>query len=325
MPVDKIIYYVYQSSGDEYYCETPDAVINATLAWGDGGISPDVNWVSLLPFNAYSQDNVVFGNVNVCPGNIQDDGKIGFLATGKRFDDDYGQSLVKYGFLLDQNFTKKSDHTIPMNMDPFEITWNTQPPVPVRDIIISGIRKGIRYVWGQEGAEVPRTSGILGFPSEFPLDTYWVSASTRKNAPGETSLNTEKKYDSIPQSLSIPMPDFSFENLSYDTRDNDFQVVIFPRAMEKDWMTIMLHGYGDDNISLSWTVNMNENTTSWTIADLPDEIRTWLNPDTVGKSSAETTDMDIYSGFDMYWHAYIEGSDPEAESERKFSAISYFP
>ncbi|WP_207678574.1 hypothetical protein [Desulfonema magnum] len=324
VPVGNVIYYVYPSSGDEYYCETPDAVISATLAWGDGGHPADVAWVSLLPFNAFSQDNVLFSNINVCPGNIQDDGKISFLATGTRFDDDYGQRLVKYGFLLDQNLSENISYTIPMNMEPFEISWNTQPPVPVRDIIISGVRKGIRYVWGQEGAEVPRTSGILGFPNEFPVDTYQVSASTKKYAPGETSLSTEKKYDSIPQSLNIPMPNFSFENLSYDTRTMTFSWS-FSGTMEKDWMTIILHGVGDDGAPLSWTANMNENATNWTIADLPDDIKSWLNPNTVGESSVETTDMDIYSGFDMYWHTYIEGNDPDAESERKFSAISYFP
>lgn len=320
------VYYIYQpSDSDELpYCETPQAVISAALAW-ENGISPEVAWLSVLPFNGYSEDNVNFNGMNVCSDDIQNDGRISFLATASGFDDDYGQGLLKYGFLLDQEITEEQIYTIPMDKDPSELIWRTCPPTAVQGVSLSGIRKGIRYSWTQGWSEVPETVGTLDFPGEFPLDTYQVAAASLGKNTDDTSLSAIKKYETVFRSLTIPMPDFNFGELQFD-KQNMIVSWSFSGTMEPDWMAVSFSAYGEQReVPIFWTGMTDGKAGAWSVPDLPDAIRAWFDADTLTDPVLEATDMDIYDGTDMYWHAYREGDDPSAEYERMFSARGYFP
>jgi len=321
--VGDIVYYIDDSIGDAY-CQTSDIAINARLAW-DGGVPDDLGWVSFSPVSGvFSEDNVNFNSIMVCPEHIQDDGKISILS--QAYGEGEQQELFRYGFVTDQDLVNNGTYDIAMSRTPLEATWSTEPATPMQGVFIDGTRKGVDYSFMGSHEETPATFGILPVPNEFPMDGYWVTAYSGYESADNTSLTTRKKYDAIPQYMEIPVPDLAFDAVSYDPATRTFSWNLSGTA-DRDIVSVSF--YQDDSyeengvyhhISTYWDASMDPDSSQWTLADLPAEIASWLDLQQINEYTVSAFETDVFSGFDSMWYAYINGVDPELESHRMFSA-----
>jgi hypothetical protein len=253
----------------------------------------------------------------VCPGYIQDDGKISILS--RAFGEGEQQELLRYGFVTDQDLVNGGTYDIPMDRTPLEATWSTEPATPIQYLTIMGTRKGIHYNFMGSHEHAAATFGILPVPNEFPMDGYWVTAASGYESAGNTNLTTMKKYDAIPQYMEIPVSDFAFDAVSYDPATRTFSWNLLGSA-DRDIITVSFDSGVNQDISTDWDVSMNPDSSQWTLVDLPAEIASWVDLQQVNEYTVSAFDIDVFSGFDSMWYAYINGVDPELESQRMFIA-----
>lgn len=321
VPVGDIVYYIASNSDGEHYswCQTSIANINVALE----DVPAAVNHTNLSPIYGYSMDNRTFTNVSVCPEQVQSNGKLSIIASGMS-----GPELNSYTFLTDQTITEGATYTLPGPNDtsgwrtPLQSTWSTDPSTPLTSVYVSGERGGIDYYEiGAYDSFSGAQTGTISLRNEFPVDQdYWVTGTSVAAANG-TVLHTSKGYGEMAQTLSIPMPDFSIDALDYDGASKLFSWAVSGNT-EKDVVVLDLaYSSGEPDYSeASWTIALSPSAASWAIPDLPSPVSGWTGSGDINRGSLMVFDFDVVSGLDETWALFIQGFDPENESNRIFRA-----
>ena len=249
------------------------------------------------------------GSIDIYPENLQSDGKISLG----------GFNSTNYGFLLDQNFQDGGNYTVNLDKQLQEVSFTSN--IPIEQISATAYRKNMSYPIGY-GGYFGQTSGSFSVAKDIPDAVYWISAGTGgydSSTNIDTWIYVEKKYSSLPNSLSINMPNLSVDSINYNGQNVSWTI---GGTTEKDSTTIELT-FGDVN-SYSWTdwdIEVNPSTTSWDITKLklPQEIEGWLFNYHLESVFVEVYNYDTVHGFDNLVQTYLENPDFPQFNEEDFA------
>jgi len=283
-----------------------NVIANIDLTLSD--IPMGENSAVVQPLLATQQDTAggePLSNVPVREAHLQDDGKLSMLAL--TFSDTSFSSLTGYGYLLDQTVTNGASYDISLARSPLSLGWTTSPVTPLESLFILGVRSGRGYTVSSY-LEGQAASGIVPFVNEFPVEYYWVSADTDDSA--TTKLNSMVRYNTLPQSLVVPLPDYSIDSFDYAEATRTFSWGI-AGSSSRDFVSLSLTNYDDAESELQWSVLMAENTASWQVMDLPAPASSWIDTANIMSSvmaiSVESCDWDVANGMDQLWQFFTSG------------------
>jgi hypothetical protein len=249
------------------------------------------------------------GSIDIYPENLQSDGKISLG----------GSNSISYGFLLDQNFQDGGNYTVNLNKQLQEVSFTSN--IPIEQISATAYRKNMTYQigygwWNTE----QKTSGSFSVAKDIPDAVYWISAWSYgydSSTNTDTWIEIGKKYSSLPNSLSINMPDLSVNNINYNGQNVSWTI---GGSTEKDFTTIELT-FGDGNNWTDWEIVVNPSTNSWDITKLklPYEIEGWLFNHHLVYVDVGVSNYDTVHGFDNFVKTYLENPDFTQFNEEDFA------
>ncbi|MCF6217624.1 MAG: hypothetical protein L3J62_04165 [Gammaproteobacteria bacterium] len=305
-----IVYYRGLSDEGSAGSQTPVASVNYTLSEvpanaGRTSIMPTYGWWD------FSNGSGLLSNRAVYEYQLQSDGTLSLLAeTMGSFPNT--DLFLAYGFLLDQTVTDGATYDIPLNRTPVTTGWSTEPSTDLGRIEIEGFRVGFGYELASS-AYGPGASGGLQVPTEFPVDYYRVRA---ESANWDSGFTSEKRYNTLPQSLVVPVPDYSFSNMAFDETTN---VVSWTLSGEtpRDFVEISMTFYGgmSGEESIDWAVILAPDASDWQVMELPAPADEWIDTTSLLNNvyglRVEATDFDFVSGIDDLWQFFILGGSFE--------------
>jgi hypothetical protein len=319
-----VVYYLNTGGDfDPFSCQTSDTIIQVPTT----GYPATADFAQLQPVFSFNFVNDTFTDVPVCPGAIQTDQKLSLLATAVEFDPvNFTQNLVKYGFLLDQTVTNGASYTVAFDRDPVLVGWSVTGGT-ANAVQVNATRKGVDFELaqffqepGQGGGAV--SSGTLFVPTAFPADAFQVEAERFDfQNPDATAVGSSKKYSTLPTTVTVPMPDYSFTTFARDAGTGTFTWTL-TGASPKDVLILSYSQFGQ-NIGTSWEAIMAPSATSWTPVTLPAPVASWVDPAQGTELSVAVADFDIAAGFDAIWTYVIQGNDPEGGSNQMLFGTRY--
>ncbi|MCF6257647.1 MAG: hypothetical protein L3J98_03360 [Gammaproteobacteria bacterium] len=309
---ENIVYYLDNkvalgSAGGGDTVKNSIAEIDLTL----NDIPANAGSTKVHPLNVV-QDHLADGgalrNIPVGETHLQDDGKLSMLALTYSGAFPEFSSLIGYGYLLDQTVVDGASYDISLVRSPSNLGWTTSPVISLYSLFIRGVHGGNEYIVANDFPG-QATSGVVPFANEFPVTNYWVTAYT--HASGEdTELFSQVRYNTLPQSLVLLLPDYSIDNFSYAEAVRTFNWEM-TGSSPHDYVSIYLTDYGDTGQRLTWWVFMAETVSSWQIMDLPVPASNWINTENIASSidyiATEVCDFDITNGMDQLWQFFTSG------------------
>ena len=305
--------FVYYLEFDQQQVETTPDQLTVNLDWGTGGPPQDTYYVSSDdPFgSSYNWDSLDAFTANLYPADIQTDELFSILVGGFDMDD----SLLRYGYLMDQTVDTVNPYTVQMDQTPSLLSWTSG--FDIHQLEISGMYKGLEHTLG----EIPYNSnginsGTLSWAENFPAEAFIVYAGVDSMDSYRSTILTQT---SIPSSLTIPASDMSFTSTDYNAATGVFTWALSGTA---DIVNPSLEGYDDGGTTNAWVywsgILDPASHTSWTVPGLPTPIADWLSGITPsGGFMAE--DYSTFTGFDQVVAAYLSGTDPFASNGQYFS------
>lgn len=258
-------------------------------------------------------------SVDVHVGERQTDGKLSIGA-------EYYWTPLKYGFLTDQTFQSGSTYTVNLNKDFGQISFTSN--IPVTDVVVVNFRKGLNFdigYWWNDGN--PATAGSFAIADQVPADTYIISARYDSNVTGLSAngKDWEKKFASLPNPISINMPDLSVNNVTYNATYDGYAVYwTVSGSAKKDIATVRFE-WLDPNSYVRWVrwyVYMDPSNIQWTHnLELPDEVSLWLEGKGLNSIGVSIGGYDSCSGFDDLVRKYLENPNSFSYNEM-YSAYS---
>jgi len=277
------------------------ATIDVTLT----GAPARTDSTVLLPFNwiqSYSDHNPLseFRDVTIHDLHIQKNGKVSLLACAFEGPTVPG-NLLTYGFLLDQEVVEGTEYEILIDQEPGSVNWRTEPSKTLSLLSAVGEYKGVTYPWEISVGE-HISEGTLLYPAEFPMDHYWFHAYHEAGdlETGMTRLQTHKRYDKMPHTVGIEMPDYRLHHASYDDHKKRVSWSLSGQT-EKDAVTLRIDILLDDETWTNWIVHMRPQVVEWTTVDLPSPIDEWVNPALGEAVTLSVSDYDACTSYDSYW------------------------
>ncbi len=303
---DNIVYYTEEDFGEE--TGTSVATVNYALSAapanaGLTSIEPGLAWWS-FPLNAGQ-----LTNQTVLDGYLQDDGKLSLLAMVNSATNT--DQLIGYGYLLDQTVTNGATYDIALDTAPVTTGWTTQPATNLNMIEIEAARGGIDYYSVGGIAEFFSglgSSGNMPVATEFPADYYWVFGGAGTEASG---FESSKLYNTLPQSVELPIPDYNFSNVVFNDASNTLSWNL-SGSTSRDLVNINIEAFviGAGEQFVNWSVVMSPLGTTWQVMQLPAPANTWIDTatmDNVVAAQIMAVDFDFLSGMDQTWQFFISG------------------
>ena len=317
---DDILYYT-EEEGDSYYnppVGTPVATVDYSLS---DVPTTDAGWADIQPGDAgwsFSNNYGWLTNQPIYESYLQADGNLSPLATLNSASNSW--LPIAYGFLLNQTVTDGASYDIALNRTPVVTGWNTQPATTLDWLEITAERSGVVYdLWASDynNASALEDSGSILLPTEFPVDNYWVFAEVDGDASGSAS---DKRYNTLPQTLELPIPDYSFSNVIFDDVAGEFSWGV-SGATPRDVVSIELSGYSPQEEMITWSVIMDSSVTTWQVMALPSPADTWLDTTTwqnLFDVYVEVVDFDFVVGLDEAWQFFLTGGSFEHTASQSF-------
>jgi len=304
---DDIVYYKDDDPDTDSGSGTEVAAVNYTLSAvpanpGLAQIDPGNAWWS-YPFNTGQ-----LTNQPVLDTYLQNDGKLSSLAMVNNANNT--SQIIGYGFLLDQTVTDGATFDIPLNRTPVTTGWTTQPITDLDYVDIEGYRGNVSYSLADTPTFGEPISSTLQVPTEFPVDYYWVMGSAGNS---DSGLVSEKRYSTLPQSIVLSIPDFSFSNVMFNETTGILSWTV-SGATPRDVLNIELMAFDQQERMVEWSINMAPNATSLQLMALPAPANSWINSptlDNVSDASIAVIDADFVSGIDELWQFFISGGSFE--------------
>ncbi|MCF6337610.1 MAG: hypothetical protein L3J84_06620 [Gammaproteobacteria bacterium] len=309
-----------------------DTIANIDLTLSD--IPQNASFTVVDPFSLLEafQDHSAAGgslsNIPVRESNLQNDGTLSMLAltfSGEIFSPS-GNPMIAYNYLLDQTVVDGASYNIPLTRSPLSLGWTTNPVTSLESLFVLGVRGGRGYSVGASypGAQAISSSGVMPFANEFPVDYYWVFAETGSLV--DTKLSSFVRYNILPQSLVVAVPDSSIDSFDYAAATRTFNWEI-TGSSPRDSVSLTLMNYGDAvGQGTEWTILMAGDTSSWQVMDLPAPANTWIDTANIMSNVGEVfvgvcdwdfvDSMDQPDSMDQLWQFFISG-------ESIFEAFQY--
>jgi hypothetical protein len=213
--------------------------------------------------------------------------------------------------LENQLFTDGATYDIGLTRDPVGLGWTTTPNTVLSNLSITANRQGVDYFISN--TQSASASGSLPFPTGFPVDEYLVFGEADVSA--EMLLSSYKSYATLPQTVEVPIPDYSFDAVNFDTTSGILSWTLLGTS-SRDLINIDAIGTTvdlDSTVIVDWDIEMSPESTSWQVMDLPSPANTWLDTSSLETSLSnvdlEVIDWDFVSGFDEVWNFFITGGD----------------
>jgi len=303
---DDIVYY----KDDEFDFDTESGAAVATVNYTLSAVPTNAGLTRIDPGNAwwsFPSNTGQLTNQSVLDTYLQDNGKLSSLALVNSASDT--NLLIGYGFLLDQTVTEGATYDIALNRTPVTIGWTTQPATNLSYVDIEGYRDRIYYSLADTpefGGVVLSDSGTLQVPTEFPVDYYWVFGGAEDNVSG---IGSEKRYTTLPQSVALPIPDYSFSNVTFNSTTSTLSWTI-SGSTPRDLISIEMDAFSELEREIEWSILMAPSATSVQLMELPAPASSWINTttlDNVTEASIAVVDVDFVSGIDELWQFLITG------------------
>ena len=311
---ENIVYYLDDTSttfGDlDIYREgyDPDAYINLSLSSVPAGAVLSQFQPTWFAFWNHSSGFGQLSTIPVMPAHLQDDGKLSLLAS--TYGDATASSLIGYGYLLDQTVPPiGASYDIALNRAPLTLGWTTSPATGVHDMGVFGFRGGVWYLLTADmGATA--TSGALPYAAEFPVDKYYVYGDADTRSSNGAVLSSLTRHDTLPQSVQIPMPDYSVSSVVYTEATKTFSWTV-SGSTPRDVVNLDMSGLGQLERRIEWWVTMPEDATSWQVMDLPAPADEWVDTanilSNIYRIELDVCDLDFVSGRDELTQFLIGG------------------
>jgi hypothetical protein len=251
------------------------------------------------------------GSIDIYPENLQSDGKISLG----------GFNSISYGFLLDQNFQNGGNYIVNLNKQLQEVSFTSNSPID--EISATAYRKNMSYQIGYDWWYPEQKTGSFSVAKDIPDAVYWISAAISgfdSSTNTDTWIVAEKKYSSLPTSLSINMPDLSVDSINYNGQNVRWTI---RGTTETDLTGIeIIFSDSEGNNWTDWNIAVNPSTTSWDITKLklPQEIEGWLFNYHLESVGVEVDNYDTIHGFDNLVQTYLENPDFTQFNERVLAA-----
>jgi hypothetical protein len=272
--------------------EQPVTLTATNMTNGEQRLHAEPAPLELFQWNSV---NAGFANSDMAHCNVfrQRDGNMSWLAYT---DDDFG-SMFNYAFLLDVlpqqtaiNLDFASAH------QPVDIAWQTQPPVSLSKVNISGSRSGVDYLFYTRD-EYAGARGIIRLPVEFPVDTYQITGNWMQ---GDVHHSSASRFSTVPETMALKTRSFQISNLNYS--DNTFSW----ETGEDDYDLTVLRVYTDQ---AHWHVWLNADVRTLPLMPLPGIT----NP-AVNRFEVEVRDYTPAASLADIWALIAHGSDLERET-----------
>lgn len=304
---DNIVYY---TEGDDFDIDLFSGTQIATVNYSFSDVPANAGATAVQP-NGFgsidlSTDPGPLVDQSVLDSFLQDDGQMSMLALS--FSAINPLILNSYGFLLDQTIVDGSTYDFTLNRTPVTTGWTTQPATDLYSVTVSGFRRGIWYGLGGESIFSNPSigdSGSLLVPTEFPVDYYWVFASVEGDSSG---VDITKRYDTLPQSVEVPIPDYSFSDVVFNDANGTLSWTL-SGTTSRDLAEVYIEAF-EQELPIEWTIVMAPDATSWQLMELPAPANTWIDTatlDNVIDVGVEVVDFDFLSGIDDTWQFFISG------------------
>ena len=319
---DDIVYYLIDDEDIDSDSGSSVANVNYTLSEVPAGagltrIEPGFAWWS-FPFNTGQ-----LTNQSVLDTQLQDDGKLSSLALVNSATTT--DLLIGYGFQLNQTVSEDATYNIALNRAPVTIAWSTQPTSILYHLDIEGYRDRVDYTLAEisDFAGLGE-SGTVQVATEFPVDYYWVEGGIESNG---TGIGSEKRYNTLPQSVTLTIPDYSFSNVAFDDGTSTLSWVI-GGSSAKDVISIEIEAFGQAERFIAWNIIMSPSMTSWQIMELPAPANSWINTatmDNIADASISVVDVDFVSSVDELWQFFIAGGSFDDAANQVLVGWTAFP
>ena len=310
-----IIYYQDIDTSGDGLGGSGSIIANVDLTLSDIPADASAGFTRVQPLGALQLHGEGSGgsplnNLPVSETHLQNDGKLSMLALTTP--DVSNSNLIAYGYLLDQTVTEGTSYDISLARSPVNLGWATSPETPMWLLSITGLRSGQEYdLMPFSGVFTDQsTSGTVVIPSEFPVDNYEVIA-VGGNELATTGWISLMRYNTLPQSLVVPVSDYIMDSFSYTEATRTFSWGI-TGSLSRDFVALSLIN-ADNSGEFTWTVMMDENTSSWQVMDLPAPASGWIEAANITSHgmevgvSVQVCDWDIVDGMDQLWESLTSG------------------
>ncbi|MEN8131964.1 MAG: hypothetical protein ABFS45_17635 [Pseudomonadota bacterium] len=270
-------------------------------------------YTEIEPLEDATLDDQWMNDVSVNEYDLQTDGYLSLLAMTY---DETG-ALSKWGMLLDQVFSDGATYNIALTQDPVELVWTTSTTTALQFLLVTAERQDVEYDLAVDFN--PGLSGIKSIPIGFPADSYNVSGGVDVST--DMSLSGRIYYTSLPETVEVPIPDYSFDNVNYDANSGILNWTLSGTSPRDFINVIWAHGAID--VFTDWTVVMSPDRTNWQVMNLPYPANTWLDKFSLEASQSASIivlDSNRESGYD---ESRSQGIDYETPLELVWGAYEF--
>lgn len=315
-------YVYYTEDNYDSFCSSPIANINISVP----GIPAASGYTQVQP------TTTLIGKANptspafVCSQHLQADGKLSLLAAS--YESYTSPQILKYGFLLNQTVTNGNTYEIDLNNSsigrlPNATQISSSGASPDQAYVFGYIGK-VMYDVGTNIALTPTNNTVL-VANEFPVDFFTVTAQKGST---DAMVSINKRYNTLPQSAQLNLPDYSLGNPNYSQSTNTLSWTLSGTSPH-DFVSIDMLGIESVSGITRWSVFLPNGTTSWKGMPLPAPVNTWVDSSNLGNSfyyaDLEVIDLDFVTGSDEFIQFAATGGDYLESSNQQLAATAYIP
>nr|MDJ0806203.1 hypothetical protein [Gammaproteobacteria bacterium] len=306
--LDYLLYYYYLEYLFDSWLYSP--IGTAEISLNSDQVIDGAYLTRVLPVSSYwyywYTDYTV--STDVYATDLQQDDRLTLLAMTH----DAQGNLLKWGMLEDQGYTDGAAYTVNLSQDPVGLGWTTTPETELQYFEALGFRQGVEYYLARESlSQSPSSSGLLPVAMSFPADNYWVGGETDVST--VMSLSTAKAYTTLPQSVDLPIPDYSFSSVTLDGTNQTLSWTLSGTS-SRDLISIDSLGYSQDLTTyVEWQIVMPPGSTSLRLMELPAPADAWTSTSLLlgytFYANLSVMDWDLVDGYDEVWGFFLSGGD----------------
>ena len=246
-------------------------------------------------------------SVDVNVGDLQTDGKVSIGASYP-----FWGSPEKYGFLTDQTYQNGGTYTVNLNKDFSQISFTSN--IPIGYVDVRAFRKGLNFYLGYESFGSLVSSGSFAIADQVPADKYILSADN-DTFDSRSMKFWEKKFTTLPNPLSINMPNLSIDSSTVD--GNGTASWTASGSAEKDITCVREEWLNSNSDQVRWYVYMDPSNSEWTNnLGLPDDVDLWFQDKELYSFEVQIEGIDFCSGFEALVRKLEENPNDSSYNER---------
>jgi len=258
--------FLFDGSMAAFTCDTPLYMnVQVNVPAGQG-----ITGVNLLPFDEDYPAAGGLQQIEICPFDLQNDGKVSFLAVAG----DSSGKVVAYGFQRDVTPVPGGTVVIDLERQPQPFTWTESSGALPEEIGVMARYKGVYYYGALPDSDPSTTEeGENALPTAFPFETYWFEAGSIEQLfmssfmgvgeleflgfvemPSDEMDIQSRRYTTVPDNVPFTLPDFALDG-NYDPNTHQLSVRDTSVGGEADAVSTRLLGLASFSDGSSLTVD----------------------------------------------------------------------